>query len=1060
MRRTSLVRAGYSMSVVVATAVAALGVPAPSQAVGPTVGVADSVTVIRPDIAPSGLASSVDLVAARGEYESVQLVVTGPATITDVSASLGTWGEAEVYAEWPYTVIDEQPGAGHAQPTDGEARGPANAWTPTGRWFDALVPERDLIYDEPRDIYPIVVPAGERGAVWVDIFVPTSASADVHHGSITVTSTGGTTDVPVTLEVLNWTMPATSTLPGQFMVPADGGNNHVCVAHGCTSTTAAGRTLNSLYSRVALENRISLSNGFGFNHAGSPAAYSPADWQTAFEGPLLGGGAPYPATADFHLTAPRFTAVSQYAYRDFHCLTACADGWETASTGDAWAGDFRWYGCDEANTVAKWDVCATNLNLAENGWNRPVVVSGSWGNWAAGGGTATGTRPATAGGPAMTMDVIAPYFDQIVPNNDRDNTVGTRGQYDAFLGSSAAHRLWLVTACNAGACGDDNDWLYAPDNYTGSPGYAIDAPANQARSMPWFIDRFDATGELHWAAVQRLSTAWNDGGSYFDGMNGDGTLFYPGTTARIGGTHDIPIESIRLKRIRDGREDWEYLQFLRDHGKGAEVDAIVDGLYHRMYDATWAKDGHGAGSLLAARADLAGLVREVTGDEDPPAPTGRIVYSTTADGNVEIHSIAVNGTDDRRLTNDAAPDGFPSWSPDSTKIAWSRGTQATGANIWVMNHDGSGATPLTSSPAGTSASKPTWSPDGTWLYYVRTDNTGSQIMRMPAGGGAATAVVAGYDPSVHPDGRVYYSHAIFGGQHVYAKTPGGLDEEITYGPVDEAVDVSPDGSLITFSRTNLDYSAPYDIWVDDSEAGPASATKVVDVAGNALQSAFSPAGDRLVYVSDEGGSQVWRADLDGTDQTAITTGPGLKQDPDWGTPPAIPPAARCNGQTVTVELSKGQVPTARADVILGTPGNDTINAAGGNDTVCGLGGDDVVQGGAGNDWIDGGAGTDTASYVAATTTVTLSLGSTAAQATGTSTGTDTLRAFERAWGGQAGDRLTGTGAANRLEGRAGNDTLLGAAGNDALIGGAGTDTCNGGDGTDTAATCETKVKVP
>ena len=80
---------------------------------------------------------------------------------------------------------------------------------------------------------------------------------------------------------------------------------------------------------------ISLSNGFGINHAQSPAVYSQTDWQTAFEGPLLAGGAPYPATADFHLTGARDSAVAQYAYRDFHCDTTCANGWETAAAGDA-----------------------------------------------------------------------------------------------------------------------------------------------------------------------------------------------------------------------------------------------------------------------------------------------------------------------------------------------------------------------------------------------------------------------------------------------------------------------------------------------------------------------------------------------------------------------------------------------------------------------------------------------------------------------------------------------------------------------------------------------------
>ncbi len=1035
-------------------------VPPPAGAVGPTVGVADSVTVIRPTITPTGLASSVDLVAARGEYESVQLVVTGPATVTAVTAGLGSWGEAEVYAERAYTVVDDAPGdvvandhvypGGVRQPTDPEARGPGNSWNPAGGWFDALVPEQDLIYDEPRNALPMTVAPGEYGAIWVDIFVPTTAAAGVHSGSIAVASGGDTTTVPVSLEVLNWTMPATSTLPNVFMMQGTG--NKVCVAHACTGTVAQKRQeqqlLSSLYARTAVENRISLGNGFGLDYSQGPdALYTDAEFEAKVEGPLFEGGPPYPATAGFHLTGARQTVVSSYAYFD-HCRTACAASWSAAGTGETWAPRFYWYGCDEAKPDGsgqhpQWSECATYLGEAEAAWNRPVVISGSWQNWASNGGTASGLRPATGTGPAMQIDAIAPYFDQIVPNNDRDNLTGTRPQYDAFLAANPAHQAWLVTACNAGACGNVN-WEYAPNNYTGSPGYAIDAPANQARAMSWYVDRWDMDGELHWAANQTLTTAWTAGGQYESGMNGDGNLFYPGNAddPKVGGTHDIPIESIRLKRIRDGREDWEYLHFLREHGHGAEVDAIVDGLYHRMYDATWAKDGHGAGSLLAARQQLVALVRAATVEA---TPEGRIAYSRKVDGLSEIFTVATDGTDDQRLTTNSVPDGFPAWSPDATRIAFSRGTQASGEDLWVMAANGSNPVRLVDSPAGTSASKPAWSKNGKWLFYVRTTAGVSQILRIPSGGGAAATIVTGYDPSIHPDGRVFYSHAIFGGQHVYAKTTGGLDEEITYGPVDEAVDVSGDGSMITYSKTNLDYSADYQVYVRDSTAGPGDGAAVVTVAGNAYQSAFSPDDSQLVYVSDAGGSQLWRAHVDGSEPTRITDTNGLKQDPDWARP------SLCNGLPVTVNLARGQVPTSSDDVILGTTGADTIVAGNGNDVICAAGGDDVVEGGAGNDVVIGGSGSDAASFAAATTAVIASLATPDAQYTGTGTGTDTIRSVEKLYGSARGDKLTGNGQDN---------VLLGADGNDRLIGKGGTDQCDGGAGTDSTTQCENVTGVP
>jgi uncharacterized protein (TIGR03437 family) len=65
---------------------------------------------------------------------------------------------------------------------------------------------------------------------------------------------------------------------------------------------------------------------------------------------------------------------------------------------------------------------------------------------------------------------------------------------------------------------------------------------------------------LYFETSVAMASAWENQWA-FDG-NGDGTLFYPGTPNRIGGTNHIPIESIRLKLIREGMEDYEYLRLL------------------------------------------------------------------------------------------------------------------------------------------------------------------------------------------------------------------------------------------------------------------------------------------------------------------------------------------------------------------------------------------------------------------------------------------------------------------------------------------------------------------
>ena len=52
-----------------------------------------------------------------------------------------------------------------------------------------------------------------------------------------------------------------------------------------------------------------------------------------------------------------------------------------------------------------------------------------------------------------------------------------------------------------------------------------------------------------------------------------------GAPVAIGGSHEIPIESIRLKRIRNAREDYEYLRPLERRGRGDEAMDVASGLF-------------------------------------------------------------------------------------------------------------------------------------------------------------------------------------------------------------------------------------------------------------------------------------------------------------------------------------------------------------------------------------------------------------------------------------------------------------------------------------------------
>ena len=61
------------------------------------------------------------------------------------------------------------------------------------------------------------------------------------------------------------------------------------------------------------------------------------------------------------------------------------------------------------------------------------------------------------------------------------------------------------------------------------------------------------------------------------GGNGDGNLFYDGDKSTIGGSTNIPIESLRMKHIRDGIEDHELMTAAARVAGRKAVLAVLDG---------------------------------------------------------------------------------------------------------------------------------------------------------------------------------------------------------------------------------------------------------------------------------------------------------------------------------------------------------------------------------------------------------------------------------------------------------------------------------------------------
>jgi hypothetical protein len=179
---------------------------------------------------------------------------------------------------------------------------------------------------------------------------------------------------------------------------------------------------------------------------------------------------------------------------------------------------------------------------------------------------------------ASAIDIWTPLINcfELKPGLDPYCRTIARKDYDSDIRNGK--QLWWYQSCGSHGCS-----ITGGGYFDGWPSYMIDDPAVSNRVMPWLAWKYRIGGELYFNTVESYghSDPWID--NYLFGGNGDGTLFYPGRPKRIGGTKDIPIDSVRLKLIRDGLEDYEYLLLLEKvagrEGTAQKVDRVVQNIY-------------------------------------------------------------------------------------------------------------------------------------------------------------------------------------------------------------------------------------------------------------------------------------------------------------------------------------------------------------------------------------------------------------------------------------------------------------------------------------------------
>jgi hypothetical protein len=529
---------------------------------------ANTVRVTRE--APAGTNRVVQLAAARNEWESFQVLMRSDKSMHGIAlepAPLQGPGGAVIGPSQMRLYRQHQ-----LRLTNGTYR---NEQFKPGWYPDPLIPFQHPVTGQPLtgarfSAVPFDLPADQTHGFWVDIQVPADAKPGQYRGVFNLScAESSRVAVPVELTVWDFALPAVPTLHTAFGSPADRMRSYYAerAKQGKEPPPKDWSAIETQCAQLLSEHRLN--------------ATPPSQYLRPVRQP----------DSSYRIPSEQVRALREFvdryhvnALQTPHPSSVVKDPEAEADTLRAWLAAFDQAARELARPQVLWfTYLRDEPNTLEDyryvqRWGRAVraarsvvkvlVVEQPW------------TEPGMGGADSAwgdlfgAVDIWCPLFSLHRPEA-------------AAQRQALGEIIWTYTALCQGRP---------------TPWWHIDYPLLNYRVPTWMAWADRIRGLLYWGGLsywRETDDPWTHAPNYRGRYHGEGALVYP---ARAVG-YDGIVPSLRLKALRDGIEDYEYLALLERLGKADQAQQIVRAVVPSFF--SWDKD---PAAYQAARRKLAELI--------------------------------------------------------------------------------------------------------------------------------------------------------------------------------------------------------------------------------------------------------------------------------------------------------------------------------------------------------------------------------------------------------------------------------------------------------------------